>query len=142
MIPNSPGIDQGDEALAEVVGFLEACRPRLAALVEAGLAGDLGDETLTHCLAVNDAVHKALQDEASGNTYSAPTLPPAPPSAAPLALDADDDAPLARAAPPPAASPDLLDMGTPSSGASAPPDTAPQSLLDLDFAQTPPPSGI
>lgn len=38
MVPNSPGIDH-DDALAEVVGFLEACRPRLAILVEAGLSG-------------------------------------------------------------------------------------------------------
>jgi hypothetical protein len=28
MLPNSPGVKQ-DEALAEVVGFLEACKPRM-----------------------------------------------------------------------------------------------------------------
>lgn len=33
MLPNSPGIRE-DEALAEVVGFLEACKPRMVRTVE------------------------------------------------------------------------------------------------------------
>ena len=63
--------------MSEVVGFLEACRPRLANLVEVGLAGGLGDaDTVAHLLAVNDAVQQVLADEAASENR-----PPPPPPA-------------------------------------------------------------
>lgn len=51
MLPQSSGIDK-DEALSEVVGFLEACRPRMVDLVEAGIGGSLGEDTFNKCLQV------------------------------------------------------------------------------------------
>ena len=75
MLPNSPGI-KDDEAMSEVVGFLEACRPRLANLVEVGLAGGLGDaDTVAHLLAVNDAVQQVLADEAASENRPPPPPP-------------------------------------------------------------------
>lgn len=41
-----------DDALSEVVGFLEACRPRMVDLVEAGVGGVLGESTFEKCLKV------------------------------------------------------------------------------------------
>jgi hypothetical protein len=41
LLVESPGIET-DEVLSEVVGFLEACRDRMAELIEAGTHGMLG----------------------------------------------------------------------------------------------------
>ena len=38
MLLESPGIEE-DDALAEVIGFLEACRDRMADVIEAGTQG-------------------------------------------------------------------------------------------------------
>ena len=160
MVPNSPGVN-ADPALAAVVGFLEACRPRLAVLVEAGLTGVLGDETLTLCLKVNDDLHATLKAEASGTTYEAPSLPPAapptPPRSAPLlALDLDDDeddgalarsqppaysapvVPPAAAPPPPPAAADLLG-GLAGLAAPPPPAAQPDIFAGMAQAAHPPP---
>lgn len=51
MLPESAGVDK-DEALSEVVGFLEACRPRMVDLVEAGIGGSLREDTFNKCLQV------------------------------------------------------------------------------------------
>lgn len=51
MLPESAGVEK-DEALSEVLGFLEACRPRMVDLVEAGVGGALGEETFEKCLQV------------------------------------------------------------------------------------------
>lgn len=51
MLPQSEGVEK-DEALSEVVGFLEACRPRMVDLVEAGIGGSLGEEVFNKCLEV------------------------------------------------------------------------------------------
>lgn len=51
MLPESAGVDK-DPALSEVVGFLEACRPRMVDLVEAGVGGALGEDTFAKCLQV------------------------------------------------------------------------------------------
>ena len=76
MLPNSPGIKEGRSDV-DGRGFLEACRPRLANLVEVGLAGGLGDaDTVAHLLAVNDAVQQVLADEAASENR-----PPPPPPA-------------------------------------------------------------
>ena len=65
MLVESPGI-QADELLAEVVGFLEACRDRLAEVIEAGTQGVLGEAAVGRCLRVHDAVLKTLESEKSG----------------------------------------------------------------------------
>jgi len=130
MLPNSPGIRE-DEAMSEVVGFLEACRPRLANLVEVGLAGGLGDaDTVAHLLAVNDAVQQVLADEAASENRP----PPAPQEETLLDLSAPP--PPA----PPAAEGSLLDFTAPPVAA-APPAAAPapaeESLLDFTAPANP-----
>lgn len=62
MLLVSPGI-QSDEALSDVIGFLEACRDRLADVVEAGAQGLLGEELFEYVLKVNDAVSRTLEAE-------------------------------------------------------------------------------
>lgn len=51
MLPESAGVER-DAAFSEVVGFLEACRPRMVDLVEAGVGGALGEDTFAKCLQV------------------------------------------------------------------------------------------
>jgi len=65
MLVESPGIET-DEALAEVIGYLEACRDRMVDLVEAGTQGMLGEELLALCLRANDAVLRTLEAEKNG----------------------------------------------------------------------------
>lgn len=74
MLPQSPGI-QSDEALAEVVGFLEACRDRMIDLIEAGTQGLLDEDLFASCLRVNDALLRTLDAEKNGT---------------PIAVDDDD----------------------------------------------------
>lgn len=62
MLAESPGL-QEDEVLSDVVGFLEACRDRLADLIEAGSMGLLNEEMFGLTLKVNDAVQKTLDAE-------------------------------------------------------------------------------
>jgi hypothetical protein len=62
MLRESPGI-QEDEALAEVVGFLEACRDRMADVIEAGTQGLLNEELLAKCFRANDAIFRTLDAE-------------------------------------------------------------------------------
>ena len=128
MLPNSPGIKE-DEAMSEVVGFLEACRPRLANLVEVGLAGGLGDaDTVAHLLAVNDAVQQVLADEAASENRPPPPPPAQPQEETLLDLSAPPPAP-------PAAEGSLLDFSAPPAAAPAP---AEGSLLDLAAPPTNP----
>lgn len=61
----SPGIAQ-DEALAEVVGFLEVCRDRLVDIIEAGTSGLLGEVLFAQVLKTNDTVLKTLDAERNG----------------------------------------------------------------------------
>jgi hypothetical protein len=72
MLPTSRGIAGGDEALAEVVGFLEACKPRLADVIEAGMEEGGGEEggeegvtegVLELALEVHEEVVQALEAE-------------------------------------------------------------------------------
>lgn len=65
MLLESPGIHE-DELLADVVGYLEACRDRLTDIIEAGTHGVLGEDLFAHCLKVNDAVIRTLDAERSG----------------------------------------------------------------------------
>ncbi|CAN0078535.1 unnamed protein product [Ascophyllum nodosum] len=65
MLPESAGVGK-DEALSEVVGFLEACRPRMVDLIEAGIGGGLGEDTFAKCLQINDALLRTLEAEREG----------------------------------------------------------------------------
>lgn len=76
MLPESPGIEH-DETLAEVIGFLEACQPRMVDLVEAGMQGMLDEEVLGTALQVNDDLHKTLEAERSGTPLPAEPAPAA-----------------------------------------------------------------
>jgi hypothetical protein len=62
MLFSSLGI-QTDEALSDVIGFLEACRDRLVDLVEAGASGLLPEELFAYVLQVNDMVIRTLEAE-------------------------------------------------------------------------------
>mmetsp|Transcript_14777 Transcript_14777/g.25034 ORF Transcript_14777/g.25034 Transcript_14777/m.25034 type:complete len:199 (-) Transcript_14777:798-1394(-) len=59
---------KSNEALLGVIGFLEACAPRMVELVEAGSQGALSEEVLMECLTVNDRLLKVLADV---DTYAA-----------------------------------------------------------------------
>jgi len=65
MLLESPGI-HADELLAEVVGFLEACRDRLAEVIEAGTQGVLNEVAVGKCLRVHDSVLRTLELEKAG----------------------------------------------------------------------------
>jgi hypothetical protein len=54
---------KNNETMLTVVGFLEACAPRMVELVEAGAQGNAFSESvLMECLAVNDSLQKMLAD--------------------------------------------------------------------------------
>jgi len=74
MLPQSPGI-QHDEILSEIVGFLEACRPRMVDLIEAGMQGLLGEELMELILKVNDDLHATLEAEKNGAVSAAAPEP-------------------------------------------------------------------
>ena len=50
------------EATLEIIGFLEACAPRMVELVEAAAQGALSEPVLMKCLEVNDRLTKNLSD--------------------------------------------------------------------------------
>jgi len=163
MLPHSPGI-ASDDALAEIVGFLEACKPRMDALVEAGLQGVLGEEMLAHCLKVSTDLQATLDAEKNGvpiealQTGSAPAPTAAPAAAAPVStptlldfgVDGGDDdeeeeglsrtggrkALGAKKLSPPIEPPPAATVPPPPAPAAAPPAAEP-SLLDLNTAPTP-----
>mmetsp|Transcript_25470 Transcript_25470/g.33267 ORF Transcript_25470/g.33267 Transcript_25470/m.33267 type:complete len:382 (-) Transcript_25470:402-1547(-) len=117
MLPQSPGIEH-DEALSEIIGFLEACRPRMVDLIEAGMQGLLGEDLMALILQVNDDLHATLEAEKNGTAAAGgsasggagpsdnlldlggqPNTPPPPAPAYPA------DAPLPAGAPAPAPAP-------------------------------------
>lgn len=53
-------IDQ-DESLLTIIGFLEACLPRVRELIEAGMTGALAEDTVVKCLTVNDSLCQVLE---------------------------------------------------------------------------------
>jgi hypothetical protein len=57
--PPRVGIEH-DDTLAEVVGFLEACQPRMVDLVEAGMQGMLGEDLLSLVFRINDDLIKTV----------------------------------------------------------------------------------
>ena len=65
---------KSNEALLGVIGFLEACTPRMVELVEAGSQGALSEAALMECLTVNDRLLKILADvDTYAETESAAT---------------------------------------------------------------------
>jgi hypothetical protein len=62
MLLVSRGIDH-DEALADVIGFLEACKDRLINVIEAGSQGLLSETQFELVFQVNDAVSRTLDAE-------------------------------------------------------------------------------
>ncbi len=52
-----------NEALLDVLGFLEACSTRIHELIEAATVGLLEEDILEICLKVNDALHRTLDAE-------------------------------------------------------------------------------
>lgn len=65
MLLESPGIEE-DEALSEVVGFLEACRDRMIDIIEAGSMGLLSEDLFAMVLKVNDSILRTLEAERTG----------------------------------------------------------------------------
>jgi len=53
---------QDNEALLTVIGFLEACVPRMVELIEAAASGAIKEETFEMCLTVNDKLTNILAD--------------------------------------------------------------------------------
>jgi len=53
-------LDQ-DESLLTIIGFLEACLPRVRELIEAGMTGALAEDTVVKCLTVNDSLCQVLE---------------------------------------------------------------------------------
>ena len=108
-----PGADspapslKNHEALLAVIGFLEACAPRMVELVEAAAQGALSGHVLEKCLAVNDRLLKQLQEIdtiALTETAASTTAASAPvKDMAELLLDDDDDDDDHKAKPPPVA---------------------------------------
>lgn len=59
-LTSSSEVDR-DESLLAVIGFLEACVPRVRELVEAGMTGALAEDTVVKCLTVNDSLCNVLE---------------------------------------------------------------------------------
>lgn len=60
--PLSSITNDTNEALLTVIGFLEACVPRMMELIEAAASGALQPETFEQCLTVNDKLTNILAD--------------------------------------------------------------------------------
>eukprot|EP00904_Undaria_pinnatifida_P013217 jgi/Undpi1/9025/HiC_scaffold_26.g11485.m1 len=88
MLPESAGVDK-DDALSEVVGFLEACRPRMVDLVEAGMGGALGEDIFASCLQINDALLRTLDAEREGTPIAVEDIGGDGAKGAPSLLDLD-----------------------------------------------------
>ncbi|KAG5185716.1 hypothetical protein JKP88DRAFT_219176 [Tribonema minus] len=65
VLQETPGIEH-DDVLRELIGFLEACRPRLHELIQAGIIGHLEPDVLEGCLKINDALLRTLAAERDG----------------------------------------------------------------------------
>jgi len=57
----SPSQIDDDESLLTIIGFLEACLPRVRELIEAGMTGALAEDTVVKCLTVNDSLCQVLE---------------------------------------------------------------------------------
>eukprot|EP00542_Grammatophora_oceanica_P019299 CAMPEP_0194030410 /NCGR_PEP_ID=MMETSP0009_2-20130614/3907_1 /TAXON_ID=210454 /ORGANISM="Grammatophora oceanica, Strain CCMP 410" /LENGTH=188 /DNA_ID=CAMNT_0038670353 /DNA_START=127 /DNA_END=693 /DNA_ORIENTATION=+ len=84
---------KNNEALLGVIGFLEACAPRMVTLVEAAALGALSEHVLEDCLEVNDRLQKLLADidtYAFTETPASTTAAAAPPPTTGLEDSVDD----------------------------------------------------
>ena len=79
---------KNNEALLSVIGFLEACGPRMVELVEVATQGALSEEVLMECLMVNDRLLKLLSDI---DTYAFTETPAATTSASAPIQSVEDD---------------------------------------------------
>lgn len=99
---------KNNEALLGVIGFLEACGPRMVELVEAATQGALSEVVLMECLTVNDRLLKLLADidtyaftetAATTTAAAAPVKTPEQEFSDLLLDDSNDGKPPAAAAP-------------------------------------------
>mmetsp|Transcript_18035 Transcript_18035/g.44562 ORF Transcript_18035/g.44562 Transcript_18035/m.44562 type:complete len:176 (+) Transcript_18035:65-592(+) len=58
----TPSFSTENTTMMNVVGFLEACVPRMVELVEVAAMGAVSEEVLMECLQKNDALQKLLAD--------------------------------------------------------------------------------
>ena len=79
----APDLSVRDEAFQQVVGFLEACAPRMIELIEAATQGALGEAALMKCLESNDRLTQCLNTidtraltESPASTTVAAAAPP------------------------------------------------------------------
>jgi hypothetical protein len=59
---DAPSFSTADSTMLAVVGFLEACAPRMVELVEVAAMGAVSEEVLMECLQMNDQLQKQLTD--------------------------------------------------------------------------------
>lgn len=87
-----PKLSMKSEAMLAVIGFLEACAPRMVELVEAAATGILSEEVFAECLGANDRLQKLLSDieTASLTETSASTTAASAPDTSSLIPDFDD----------------------------------------------------
>jgi hypothetical protein len=78
---------QTDEACQSVIGFLEACAPRMVELVEAAAQGAVSDTVLMKALEVNDRLTKQLADI---DTVALTETPASTTAASASSADADE----------------------------------------------------
>ncbi|KAL3936691.1 MAG: hypothetical protein SGBAC_008050 [Bacillariaceae sp.] len=78
----TPSFSTDNATMMNVVGFLEACNPRMVELVEVAAMGAVSEEVLMECLQKNDALQKVLADidqaamtETSASTTAAAMVP-------------------------------------------------------------------
>jgi hypothetical protein len=57
-----PKLSMQSESMLAVIGYLEACAPRMVELVEAAATGVLSEEVFAECLSANDRLQKLLTD--------------------------------------------------------------------------------
>lgn len=95
MLPDAggPAAVDADGALLTVIGFLEACAPRVVELIEAAAQGALREDTLARCLVVNDQLTTLLADVDKEPKERRSTTPAA---ALPAAVDAAPSAEVER----------------------------------------------
>jgi len=76
MLRKGVKIDSNHEALRCVIGFLEACVPRMADLIEDATLGMLNESTFKKCLSVNDRLLKVLSIcEKCSNSFKETSTP-------------------------------------------------------------------
>merc|ERR1712060_14726 len=92
MLREEGKIDSNNDALLGVIGFLEACVPRMVELVEAAAQGILNESTLETCLSVNDRLLNVLSDcEKDGSSKQETSTPSVAVAAAKRSSDIDLD---------------------------------------------------